>query len=548
MSASIRHCAITCALLPFAFTSGLLAQCDWQAVQVINSPVGGNNFGTGVAINASHLVLGAPNDGAAGANSGRLYTYTESSGSYLSTGTLTTPSLASDDRLGRSVAIEGNILVAGTDRDDGMGTNAGSAHVWTLSSSGNWIYTTELFGGQTVAGSRFGFDVDISDGRIFISAPEDLSGGVRTGAVYVFEFSAGAGWQQTERILASVGSSNDFFGHSIDADGERILIGAYGDDDVGNGGGAGYIFERTGASWTERVKLLSGSGVAQDFAGFEVALAGDHAILGAYAFDAPTSSADREGAVFHFERLSGGNWTERATLFAPDPADNGRFGYNVQWVGDDALYVSSGGSGNPAGSSEVYVYERNGSSFAYQGDLGQRPDFPGADDGTNVVGFGQWLVTSPIGENTVTLRSCEGFIRYCSPANPNSSGGPAAITATGSNSLGANDFGLACNSAGPNQFGYFIMSMNPGFVPNFSGSQGNLCIGSPFVRFNRPQFGEVLFTDATGSTQLSINNGNLPNGSTWSVGDSWYFQFWFRDNIPAFVSNTSDGVRVIFQP
>ena len=51
-------------------------------------------------------------------------------------------------------------------------------------------------------------------------------------------------------------------------------------------------------------------------------------------------------------------------------------------------------------------------------------------------------------------------------------------------------------------------------------------------------------------TDVEYNNfwQNLPNNTTFQVGDSWNFQFWHRDNNPGVTSNTTAGVEVQICP
>ncbi|MCP3918076.1 MAG: PQQ-dependent sugar dehydrogenase [bacterium] len=132
---------------------------------------------------------------------------------------------------------------------------------------------------------------------------------------------------------------------------------------------------------------------------------------------------------------------------------------------------------------------------------------------------------------------------YCS-ANPNSTGNPAEISVTGIPSVTAANLTLNGDGLPPNQFGYFLMAQTQDFLALFGGSQGNLCLGMPIVRFA----GDILNTGAGGSVSFPPDFGNLPNGATFEVGDTWNFQLWYRDQNPTTTSNTTAGVSVQFCP
>lgn len=130
------------------------------------------------------------------------------------------------------------------------------------------------------------------------------------------------------------------------------------------------------------------------------------------------------------------------------------------------------------------------------------------------------------------------FNNYCS-ANPNSTGVPAQITGLGSPYISDNDLRFEVIDLPVNVFGYFLVSSSTGFVPNFGGSSGNLCLGSPLVRFS----GDVLNSGGSGEMTFAVDYDNLPQNLVFSPGDTWNFQLWYRDGLD---SNTSEGVTVSF--
>jgi len=130
---------------------------------------------------------------------------------------------------------------------------------------------------------------------------------------------------------------------------------------------------------------------------------------------------------------------------------------------------------------------------------------------------------------------------YCS-TNPNSTGVEASISASGSSTVASNDLSLLASDVPPGRFGYFLMSETQGFIPLFSGSQGNFCLGSPFVRFAQ----QGMTANASGELMLNVDYFSLPNGSFILPGDTWNFQAWFRDQNPGNTSNTTDGLEIQF--
>ena len=88
------------------------------------------------------------------------------------------------------------------------------------------------------------------------------------------------------------------------------------------------------------------------------------------------------------------------------------------------------------------------------------------------------------------------------------------------------------------------MSPNEAFVPFFSGSEGNLCVGGGLVRWNESQY--VQWSGQFGFVQMTPDLNVGPYGTVFANGDVWNFQFWYRDRNPGSTSNTSAAVKVVF--
>ena len=70
-----------------------------------------------------------------------------------------------------------------------------------------------------------------------------------------------------------------------------------------------------------------------------------------------------------------------------------------------------------------------------------------------------------------------------------------------------------------------------------------LCLGAPQIRFTNL----IQNTGGNGQVQFSINFNQLPNGASFSVGDDWNFQFWYRDFVLFPTSNTTAAIEITFQ-
>ena len=135
------------------------------------------------------------------------------------------------------------------------------------------------------------------------------------------------------------------------------------------------------------------------------------------------------------------------------------------------------------------------------------------------------------------------FPGYCA-VNANSTGQPAVLSSLGSPHVEHEALQFQVTSLPTSSFGYFLMSQSTTFVPLFGGSQGNLCVGSPQVRFSK----NVLNSGTTGEVTFDVDFDALPGGIVFQPGEVWHFQYWYRDVNPTPTSNTSGGVTVTFCP
>jgi len=133
---------------------------------------------------------------------------------------------------------------------------------------------------------------------------------------------------------------------------------------------------------------------------------------------------------------------------------------------------------------------------------------------------------------------------YCT-AQPNSTGGPASISASGSATAADNDLTLNAAGVPPMQFGIFLTSTTQAMTPVASGT---LCLGGNIIRFQGPS--QILQADANGEYSLQIDTTALPAGVPTPImaGDTYSFTTWFRDVDPMTgnTANFSDGVEITF--
>jgi len=322
-------------------------------------------FGRDTAIsgNGLYAISGAYWDGDNGSRAGAAYIYEKSGNTWPQQAKIFASDAQLESYFGESVAInsDGTYAVVGAWQEDTAGTQAGAAYIYTRSGS-TWTQQQKIVGTDTGQYDYFGGQVAINDDATYIAvaAPYEM-------AVYIFTRS-GSTWTQQAKCQPLDGPFNTQFGTSleINSDGTYFIAG----DTQKAGGGAAYVFTRSGSTWTQQAKIVSSDLQASDYFGYDVALNSDatYAIVGAGFEDGgagdPTSNA---GAAYIYTR-SGSTWTEQAKIQANDVTANAYFGVGTSMNSSgDRVIIGAYGLNNNIGS--VYIFQRAGSTWTQQAKL-----------------------------------------------------------------------------------------------------------------------------------------------------------------------------------
>jgi len=237
---------------------------------------------------------------------------------------------------GASVAVSGNTaLVGATTANGGPGTGTGAAYVFVKGPAG-WAQQAKLRASDAAPRDNYGFSVAIDHDTAVIGAPNrgafpgDPLGEV--GAAYVYQRS-GTRWSQQAILTQAPGETGDFFGFSVAVSGGTVLAGAPG---VGANAGAVSEYVRSGAKWSETAELVGANTRPGDNFGWDVALSGTTALIGA-----PRNSPVFPGAAYVFAD-TGSGFAQRAKLAAPDSQNGDLFGRSVALSGRTALVGAPG--------------------------------------------------------------------------------------------------------------------------------------------------------------------------------------------------------------
>ncbi len=354
--------------------------------------VGGDKFGYAVSVDGDIAVIGAYQDDDNGVDSGAVYVFSRVEGVWTQAAKLTAFDGAAYDNFGISVAVDGDTVVVGAPGNDGAGADSGSVYVF-VKPTGGWATSTEtakLTASDGAALDYFGYSVAVDGDTVLVGAYQDddeENDSEDSGSAYIFTKPNSSGswadWNpmedtETAKLTASDGADDDWFGVSVALDGKTAVIGASGDDDKGIDSGSGYVFVKPSGAWAdgnETDKLTASDGEAQDNFGYSVAVDVDTVevsdaevevatvVVGAYQHDpidphSPLYLLDA-GAAYVFTRDSGGVWDGGEKLTADDGDALDYFGYSVAVDVDTVVVGAYGDDDNGSASGSAYVFTRD---------------------------------------------------------------------------------------------------------------------------------------------------------------------------------------------
>jgi hypothetical protein len=222
-------------------------------------------------------------------------------------------------------------------------------------------------------GWSFGRSVAIGGDYIVVGADRDRTLGIGAGAAYVFH-RVGTSWVQQAKLLALDGAPEDEFGWSVDIDDDRIVVGAPQSSPYVSGPGAAYVYRRHNCEplrdppddcWVEEAKLTAVGPPVMRSLGISVALSGDRVLLGTVEDELAVGRA----VMF---RREGSAWFQETILVGLDTQAGHRFGSHVALQRDVAVVT-----GAPEHVGAAYIFRRNKSGWS-QGATIRRPEGVGA--------------------------------------------------------------------------------------------------------------------------------------------------------------------------
>jgi hypothetical protein len=218
---------------------------------------------------------------------------------------------------------------------------------------------------------NFGRSVSIHGSTAVVGSPGDDQLGLNMGAAHVFVRN-GTTWTQQAVLLPSNPGINSQFGRAVAVDGDTILVGSPQDDQPSfNWTGSVYVFVRSGTTWSEQAYLPGFANAGTQF-GATLALDDDFAVIGTL-----------ENRYEMYKR-TGTSWA------SVQEESMNSFGVSIALaIADDLLFAGSPSTGF---TGQIEWYERQGSNWAFKGNLDSGNPNVSAGFGTSLAASGDTLV------------------------------------------------------------------------------------------------------------------------------------------------------------
>ncbi len=311
----------------------------------------GDRFGT-VFCNADMALIGAYLDDDNGEDSGSAYVFKRNGTNWIQQQKLLPSDGTAYDQFGYSVCLDGDTALIGASGTVDSGSSPGYAYVFKYEDT-SWIQVAKLNASDGETYDQFGYDSSICGDYAIIGARRDNDLGTTSGSAYIFYYD-GYDWIEQVKLTAPDGAIYDWFGDSVEICGDTVFIGAPRDDDKGFNSGSVYIFKRQGAVWPFQEKLTASDGRADDWFGASISMDGNHVVIGTPGL----FGSNTAGFAYVFEH-NGSSWIEQARLAATDATYDDDFGITVSISGDYTIVGVRKDDDNGIDSGSAYIFNWN---------------------------------------------------------------------------------------------------------------------------------------------------------------------------------------------
>lgn len=311
------------------------------------------HFGYSVAIGNGKIAVGAPKFGKTLSPSvpsmGAVYVFDQDGSNRIR---ITPSNGRIGDNFGTKVEIKNNKLIVSAPLRDHEkvqfggnsyeGANQGSIYIYNLDGTGE--YEIKYPGpSDSLGGIEFGANMSTIDNYLLVSATDTYAFAPEDRRIYCYDLNGIVA--NTNRVVPSIdesrdrtglrdiqkeirssdGSTDDYFGYSVASGSNKIVVGAWGEDQnsYNSSRGAAYVYNLDG---TGEIKITQPSPHDLDIFGWQVAVGNNKMVI-----------SERNDELVHIYDLDGSNVV---TIQDPSGSTGDSFGNGVA-IGGNKVFVGS---------------------------------------------------------------------------------------------------------------------------------------------------------------------------------------------------------------
>ena len=193
-----------------------------QAKLLPSDGAANDEFGFSVSIKGDLAAVGAHYDADMGSYSGSVYIFRRSGVLWTQEAKLNASDEISWDKFGSSVALADQAVAVGALEADGGASSSGAAFVFRCV-NGLWTQEAKLIAFDAETSDRLGVSIAFDGDTVIAGAEGDES---YTGAVYVFEREDDV-WSTKAKWTAINSATGNTFGDAVAMSGKTVIVGGY---------------------------------------------------------------------------------------------------------------------------------------------------------------------------------------------------------------------------------------------------------------------------------------------------------------------------------
>jgi hypothetical protein len=255
----------------------------WNLQQKLTASNGvdSDSFGNVVDVDGNTAVIGTSgsyiDDNGTAIQTGAAYAFTRDSNGFWTEQELDPNVNVDTEWYGRDVAVSGDTIAVGAYGDSDVDVFAGAVYLFNRdTTTGVWSLQQKVTASDGAANDKLGFSVDLDGDNLVAGAYTDDENGTDSGSAYVFSRDANGVWNEQLKLVSSDGADYDYLGFSVEISASSVLTGAYLDDTaLGANTGSAYVFELQSSVEGPAISLASS---AVDFGDVAVGLSAEQLV------------------------------------------------------------------------------------------------------------------------------------------------------------------------------------------------------------------------------------------------------------------------------